>query len=242
MAKERLQKILAAAGIASRRKCEEFILEGMVQVNGKVVDTLPAFADAEKDVIIAAGRRIRPQTRVYFLLNKPKGVICTNFDPQNRPKAIDLVPSKHRAFCAGRLDADTTGLIILTNDTELANRLTHPRYGLTKTYIAEVRGRIESQHVEKLTGGIWLAEGKTSRAKVKILKRSPERSLVEVTISEGLNREVCRMLARVGLPVKSLKRTRIGRIIDRGLGIGKFRPLSHAELAYLKKATTHNEQ
>jgi 23S rRNA pseudouridine2605 synthase len=238
MAKERLQKILAAAGIASRRKCEELILEGMVRVNGKAVGTLPAFADADKDVITVGDRRIRPQPKVYFLLNKPKGVICTNFDPQGRPTAIDLVHARHRIFCAGRLDIDTTGLIILTNDTALANRLTHPRYGLTKTYIAEVRGRIEGEHVEKLNEGIWLAEGRTSAAAVKILKRGPQRSLVGVTITERLNRQVRRMLARVGLPVKSLKRTRIGKITDRGLGVGKFRLLTHAEIAYLKKTTS----
>ncbi|MFH1370167.1 MAG: pseudouridine synthase [Planctomycetota bacterium] len=237
MAKERLQKILASAGIASRRKCEELILEGLVSVNGSVVERLPAFADLDKDTIIAAGRRIRPQQKVYFLLNKPRGIICTNFDPQGRTKVIDLVPTRHRIFCVGRLDIDTVGLIILTNDTALANRLTHPRYGLTKTYIAEIKGRIETNHVEKLKSGIWLAEGKTSQAKVKILKRGYKSSLVEVTVSEGLNREIRRMLARVGLPVKSLKRTRIGKITDRGLGVGKFRLLTHAEVAYLKKPT-----
>lgn len=237
MAKERLQKILSAAGVASRRKCEELILEGLVSVNGKVVERLPAFADPDKDIIIAAGRRIRPQQKVYFLFNKPRGVICTNFDPQGRTRAIDLVPTRHRIFCVGRLDIDTTGLIILTNDTELANRLTHPRYGLTKTYIAEVKGRIEASHVEKFKKGIWFAEGKTSQARIKILKRGYQRSLVEVTITEGLNREVRRMLARVGLPVKSLKRTCIGRLTDRGLGVGKFRLLTHSELAYLTKTT-----
>ncbi len=237
MAIERLQKILAAAGVASRRKCEELILEGLVRVNGKVVVTLPAFADADKDVITVGGSRIRREQKVYLLLNKPKGTICTNFDPQNRTKAIDLVPSRQRIFCVGRLDIDTTGLIILTNDTELANRLTHPKFGLTKTYIAEVKGRIEGDDVEKLKRGIWLAEGKTSKARVEILKRGFNRSLVEVTITEGLNRQVRRMLLKVGLPVKSLKRTRIGKITDRGLGIGKFRLLTHAELAYLKKAT-----
>jgi 23S rRNA pseudouridine2605 synthase len=237
MAVERLQKILAAAGVASRRKCEELILEGMVRVNGKMVETLPAFADADKDVITVGGSRIRREPKVYFLLNKPKGVICTNFDPQGRTKAVDLIPSRNRIFCAGRLDIETTGLIILTNDTELANRLTHPRYGLTKTYIAEVKGQIEDDHVEKLKQGIWLSEGKTSQARVEILKRGLQRSLVEVRITERLNRQLRRMLARVGLPIKSLKRTRIGKISDRGIGIGQFRLLTHAELEYLKKAT-----
>lgn len=237
MAKERLQKILAAAGIASRRKCEELILEGLVRVNGKTLETLPAFADADKDVITVANKRIHRQPKVYFLLNKPKGVICTNFDPQNRPTAIDLVPVRQRIFCVGRLDIDTTGLIILTNDTALANRLTHPRYGLTKTYIADVKGRIDSEHIQKLNKGIWVAERKTSRAAVKILNRGPQRSLVGITIAERLNHQVRRMLARVGLPVKSLKRTRLGKITDRGLGIGKFRPLTRLEVDYLRKIT-----
>lgn len=235
MPTERLQKILASAGVASRRKCEEMILEGLVKINGKVVDSLPAFADIEKDVIFAAGRRIKPQTGVYFLLNKPKGVICTNFDPQGRTKAIDLIPTRHRIFCVGRLDINTTGIIILTNDTSLANLLTHPRYGLTKTYIVEVKGKIEPAQVDRLKHGVWLAEGKTSKSAVKILKRSPDRSLVEITITEGLNREVRRMFANVGLPVKSLKRVRIGKISSYGLGIGSFRLLTHSEVAYLKK-------
>jgi 23S rRNA pseudouridine2605 synthase len=237
MAVERLQKILSASGVASRRKCEEMILEGLVSVNGKVVDTIPAFADIDKDTIIANGKRIKPQPKIYFLLNKPKGVICTNLDPQGRTKAIDLIPTRHRIFCVGRLDVDTPGLIILTNDNDLANRLTHPKYGITKTYLAEVKGRIEGEHVEKLNKGIWLSEGKSSHTAVRILKRGHQSSLIEVSITERLNREVRRMLARVGLPVKSLRRTGIGKISDRGLGIGQFRLLTHSEVNYLRKST-----
>jgi 23S rRNA pseudouridine2605 synthase len=238
MAVERLQKILSASGVASRRKCEEMILEGLVSVNGRVVDTIPAFADLDKDKIIVAGKRITPQNKIYFLLNKPKGVICTNSDPQGRTKAIDLIPSRQRIFCVGRLDIDTPGIIILTNDNDLANRLTHPKYGLTKTYMAEVKGRIEGEHVEKLNKGMWLSEGKTSRTAVRIIKRGHQNSLIEVSITERLNREVRRMLARVGLPVKSLRRIRIGKISDHGLGIGQFRLLTPAEVNYLRKVTT----
>jgi 23S rRNA pseudouridine2605 synthase len=238
MAKERLQKILAAAGIASRRRCEEIILEGQVRVNGEVVDRLPAFADAEKDVITIDGREIRAGRRVYFLLNKPKGVVCTNSDPQGRKKAIDFVRVRERIFCVGRLDVESTGLIILTNDNELANRLTHPRYGLAKTYVVNVGGKLGGEQIEKLKKGVWFSEGKTGRAAIKILKRSHKESLVEVTIREGLNRQVRRMFAKVGLPVRSLTRTRIGKINARGLGIGKFRPLTKDETAYLKKVTT----
>ena len=138
MGEQRLQKVLAAAGVDSRRKCEELILDGLVRVNGKVVDKLPVFVDPEKDIITVNGKRIRAVQKVYFLLNKPKGVICTNFDPQGRRKAIDIVSAGQRVFCVGRLDVDSTGIIILTNDSGLANKLTHPRYGVSKTYVAEV--------------------------------------------------------------------------------------------------------
>ncbi|MHC4394971.1 MAG: pseudouridine synthase [Planctomycetota bacterium] len=235
MAEVRLQKVLAAAGVDSRRKCEELILEGAVRVNRKVVDRLPAFVDPAKDIITVNGKKIVAEQKVYFLLNKPKGVICTSSDPQGRKRAIDMVPSRERIFCVGRLDIDTTGLIILTNDSKMANKLTHPRYGLAKTYVAKVKGQIAGEKIEKLKRGIWLAEGKTGRASVKILKRSPKESLLEITIKQGLNRQVRRMLAKVRLNVKSLKRTRIGKLGTRGVGVGKFRTLSKAEVAHLRK-------
>ena len=234
MSEQRLQKILAAAGVDSRRKCEELILEGSVEVNNEVVDTLPAFADPEKDVIKVNGRKIRAEQKVYFLLNKPKGVICTNNDTQGRRKAIDLVTTEKRIFCVGRLDTDTTGIIILTNDSELANKLTHPRYELAKTYVAGVKGQITGEQVEKLKKGLWLAEGKTGRAAVKIIKRSHKESFVEITIKQGLNRQVRRMFAKVGLSVQSLTRTHIARLDSRGLGVGKFRALTAKEVNYLK--------
>jgi len=237
MARQRLQKVLAAAGIDSRRKCEELILEGVVCVNRKVVDKLPAFVDPEKDVITVNSSKIRAARKVYFILNKPKGVICTNRDPQGRKKAVDIVNTNERIFCVGRLDADTTGLIILTNDSELSNRLTHPRYGIAKTYVVRIKGEIKPEQIEKLKKGIWLAEGKTSRASVKILERRHTESSIEITIRQGLNRQVRRMLAKIGLPVKSLTRTKIGRLAIRGLGIGKSRQLTNTEVAYLKKAT-----
>jgi 23S rRNA pseudouridine2605 synthase len=237
MGEQRLQKVLAAAGVDSCRKCEELILSGVVRVNRKVVDKLPVFVDPEKDIITVDGRKIQAARKVYYLLNKPSGVICTSSDPQGRKKAIDIIPSGQRIFCVGRLDADTSGIIILTNDSELANRLTHPRYGLAKTYVVRVKGQISGEAAEKLKKGIWLSEGKTGRALVKILKRSYKESLIEITIRQGLNRQIRRMLARVGLPVKSLKRTRIGKLNARGLGVGGFRTLTKAELAYLKKTT-----
>jgi 23S rRNA pseudouridine2605 synthase len=238
MAEQRLQKVLAAAGIDSRRKCEELILSGQVRVNRKVVDSLPAFVDPDRDVITVNGKTIHAVQNVYYLLNKPKGVICTNSDPHGRKKAIDLVPTRERIFCVGRLDADTTGLIILTNDSGLTNKLTHPRYGIAKTYVVRIKGQIAAEQVEKLKKGIWLAEGKTGKASVKILKRRHNESSIEITIRQGLNRQVRRMLAKVGLPVKSLTRTRLGKLTIRGLGVGKFRTLTRVEVAYLQKATS----
>ena len=235
MAEQRLQKVLAAAGIDSRRKCEKLILSGVVRVNRKVVDELPAFVDAAKDVITVNGRKIRAARKVYYLLNKRKGIVCTNSDPQGRKKAIDVISAPERIFCVGRLDIDTSGLIILTNDSELTNKLTHPKFELSKTYLARVKGRISVEQIEKLKKGMWLAEGKTAKSSVKILKRSHRESSLEITIRQGLNRQIRRMLAKVGLPVKSLMRTRIGRINARGLGVGKFRLLTKAEIAYLKK-------
>ena len=235
MARQRLQKVLAAAGLDSRRKCEDLILSGAVRVNHEVVDTLPAFVDPQKDIITVNNEKIRAEPNVYFLLNKPKGVICTNYDPAGRKKAIDLVNTDKRIFCAGRLDAETTGIIILTNDSELVNRITHPRYELPKTYVARIAGQINSKQIEKLKKGIWLSEGRTGRASVKVLKRGYKESIIEITIRQGLNRQVRRMLARIGLSVKSLTRTRIGKIDARGLGPGKFRALTGAEIAYLSK-------
>lgn len=235
MAEQRLQKVLAAAGIDSRRNCEELIISGVVRVNRKVVDELPAFVDPDSDIITVHGKRIQAARKVYFLLNKPKGVICTNNDPQGRKKAIDIIRVPERIFCVGRLDVETTGIILLSNDSELANRLTHPKYELPKTYVVGVKGMITGEQIEKLKKGIWLAEGKTGKAAVKILKRGHRESLIEVTIRQGLNRQVRRMLAKVGLPVKSLKRTRIGKLTSRGLGPGKYRTLTVAEIGYLGK-------
>lgn len=242
MAKERLQKIMASAGVASRRQCEELILAGVVRVNGHVVDRLPAFADPQTDTILVHGKRLKPPQRVYFALNKPKGVICSNRDPQGRKVAVDLVPCRQRVYCVGRLDADTTGLIILTNDAELTNHLTHPRYKVPKTYIATVKGRIDEAGIERLKKGIWLAEGKTGRAAVKVLHTSLPESVIEITISQGLNRQVRRMLANVGVPVKSLKRTSIGKLKLQDLPVGRYRPLTKSEVAALQAPPTAQEK
>ncbi|NIA16786.1 MAG: pseudouridine synthase [Planctomycetes bacterium] len=235
MVKQRLQKIMASAGIDSRRNCEEIILSGVVKVNRKTIDTLPAFADTDTDEITVDGRKLRYAQKVYYLLNKPKGVICTNHDPQGRRKAIDFIKTSERIFCVGRLDADTTGAIILTNDTELANKLTHPKFGTEKTYLVGIKGKITASAVEKLKKGIRLAERKTSPAKVKVLNSGYTRSSVQITISEGLNRQIRRMVIKTGYKVISLKRTQIGRLTVRGIGPGSSRKLTKSEIAYLKK-------
>ena len=235
--KQRLQKILAASGVDSRRKCETLILEHAVTVNGEIVCELPAFADAEKDDIRVDGRRIKSAKKVYFLLNKPKGVICTSSDPQRRQKAVDLVDCPERVVCVGRLDIDTTGAIILTNDSELVNRLTHPKYELSKTYHIIVRGRVESGDVEKLKKGIWLSEGRTQGAAVKIVRRSHLETTLQVVISQGLNRQIRRMFSQLGYKVKALKRTQIGDIVLKGIAAGNYKRLTKPQLAYLKRAT-----
>jgi len=236
--KQRLQKVLAEAGVDSRRKCEELILDGIVRVNGKVVDSLPAFVHTDVDKITVNGREIKPAGKVYYLLNKPKGVICTNADPYGRKKAIDLIDDcSCRIFCVGRLDADSIGAIILTNDSELTNRLTHPRYELPKKYKVRIKGKIQGEDIEKLKKGTWLAEGKTGRAAVKIIRRSHVESIVEVTISQGLNRQIRRMLAKIGYKIKGLERTHIGNIGLKGLKPGNSRKLTQGQVNYLKKET-----
>jgi pseudouridine synthase len=235
LAQERLQKILASAGVASRRKSEGLILEGLVEVNGEVVTELPVFADREKDTIKVRGKKIKFPQRQYWLLNKPKNVICTNRDPRGRTKAVDLIPSDEKLVCVGRLDTDTTGLIILTNDNELANKLTHPRYEVPKTYAATVKGRPSNEQIEKVKKGVRLSEGHTGPAVVKVLKRGRGESLIELTIRKGLKRQIRRTLGRVGLPVKSLKRTRIGPVTDKGIGVGKCRELAKKEVDMLRK-------
>jgi len=235
MTLERLQKVMAAAGIASRRHCEEMIRQGEVTVNGKLVEDLPVMVDPAKDRIVVAGRRLRTEQKVYFLLNKPKKVVCTNFDPQGRRRAIDLLTRvKQRVFPVGRLDTDSRGLLIMTNDGELANQLTHPRYGIIKTYVAEIEGSLSPEEITKLKKGIHLEQGKAAMGKIKIVRRGPKRSLLEISLREGRNRQIRRMLLRLGHPVKHLTRTRIGPLSLRGLGPGKFRPLTAREIKSLQ--------
>ena len=178
------------------------------------------------------------QKKISYMFHKPKGVICTSSDPQGRRTAVDLIgPVRERIFCVGRLDIDTTGAIILTNDSELANRLTHPKYELQKKYLVRLKGKIESETIEKLKKGIWLSDGKAVLTGVRMLKSGHDESLLEITIQKSLNRQIDRMFAKVGYKVKSIARTHIGRIDAGSLKPGQSRRLSKPEVAYLMKAT-----
>ena len=233
---ERLQKVMAEAGIASRRHCEEMIRDGLVKVNGTVVRKLPVLVEPPHDTIVVAGRKLRCEQKVYFLLNKPRHVVCTNSDPEGRKRAIDLlVGVKQRVYPVGRLDADSQGLLILTNDGELANQLTHPRYGVLKTYVAELTGRLTGEEIDRLVRGVHLAQGKAGMESVQIMRRGPKHTVMEISLREGRNRQIRRMLARIGHRVRRLTRVRIGRLTLRGLGPGKFRALTPAEVKALRK-------
>jgi 23S rRNA pseudouridine2605 synthase len=238
---ERLQKILARAGLGSRRKCEEFITEGRVTVDGKRVTELGTRADPLESRIFLDGRRVRVEPFVYYVLHKPKGVISTT-DEETNPRSvpgrvIDLVPPRPRVFPVGRLDVDSEGLMLLTNDGELANRMTHPRYGLERRYHATVKGEITERALGRLRRGVRLAEGKTLPPHVKVLHASHDGGVLEVTIREGLNREVRRILAAVGLRAKKLVRVGLGPLILKGIPKGASRELTSREVAALSRAT-----
>lgn len=233
----RLNKYLADHGVASRRKCDELIAAGKVTVDDHVVTELGLKIDPASQRIEIDGVVLKPErTRLrYYLLHKPRGVVCTNERREARLRAIDLItdPDKGRIYTVGRLDEDSQGLILLTNDGEFANRVAHPRYGVKKTYSVKLRGRVEPDAIEKVRKGIWLAEGRTAPAFVKVLKRTSEWSLVTITLNEGKNREVRRVFAAVGYNVLQLRRTHIGTLSDRSLKEGRWRPLLREELREL---------
>jgi len=237
--KIRIQKLLSAAGVASRRGVEQLVLEGRITVNGKPVSEIPCFVDADADRICVDGRRVRTRDerrKVYFLLNKPRGVVCTQSDPQGRPKAVDLVPPVgRRVYCVGRLDVASSGLILLTNDGELTQYLTHPRHGVAKTYEVQVDGRLTGEQIARLKRGVYLDGRRLAPAAIKVLRKAPERSLLEITLTEGRNREIRRILARLGHKVRRLKRTAIGPVRQRGLKPGSFRELTARELTQLRR-------
>jgi 23S rRNA pseudouridine2605 synthase len=235
----RLQKLLALAGVASRRRSEELMLDGQVEVNGEVVTRLGTKVNPATDVIRVSGRRLPPiSEKVYLALNKPRGVVSTMSDPEGRTTLQDLVADRpERLFHVGRLDTDTSGLIILTNDGDFAHRLAHPSYEVDKTYVAEVTGQLYPRLIKQLLAGVTLEDGPVTVSKARIVEASPSRSIIELVIHEGRNRIVRRLLDEVGHPVTRLTRTRIGPVALGRLKPGELRDLTGEELGELLDAT-----
>jgi pseudouridine synthase len=231
---ERIQKILARAGVASRRAAEVLIAERRVSVNGTVVTEPGTKADPETDVIKVDDRRLRvPTERVYLLLNKPRGYVTTRRDPEGRPTVMDLVPHLAGLFPVGRLDFNTEGLLLLTNDGEFGERVLHPRYEVPRSYEAKVRGVPDSATLTRLREGVFV-DGERLRVDTVRVLEADQHSWLLVTLHEGKNHEVRRLLQHVGHPVAKLKRVAIGPLTARGLALGEFRPLSELEVAMLK--------
>jgi 23S rRNA pseudouridine2605 synthase len=234
----RLQKHLAQSGVASRRRCEELMLSGLVEVDGEVVTRLGTKIDPRTAVIRVDGRRLPPVSEhVYLALNKPRGVVSTMSDPEGRRTLADLVADRpERLFHVGRLDTDTEGLILVTNDGDFAHRVAHPSYELDKTYVAEVRGVVDKATLRRLRAGV-VVEGRTVEVRrAKLVQSTPDRSIVELTIHEGRNRIVRRLFEELGHPVRRLTRTVVGPVVLRGLRPGEHRELTRDELGALLDA------
>ena len=233
---ERLQKVLARAGLGSRRVCEDLIADERVTVNGEVA-VLGRRVDAEHDRIEVDGVRVLvTDDFVHYLLNKPPGTVTTASDPQGRPTVVQLVPTEPRVFPVGRLDADTEGLLLLTNDGELAQRLSHPSHGVTKTYLAQVKGTIPRELGKRLRDGVELEDGIVRVDRFKVVTSAPGRALVEVVLHEGRKHVVRRLLAAVGHPVEGLVRVKVGPIGLGDLRSGKVRVLTIQEVGELYAA------
>jgi pseudouridine synthase len=237
---DRLQKILSHAGIASRRAAEKLIAEGRVTVNGKAVREMGTKADPAHDDIRVDGRRVKgPERLRYILLYKPAGYVTTRSDPQRRHTVMDLIDGvREYVYPVGRLDYDTEGLLLLTNDGDLAAMLTHPRHEVERTYEAHVAGVPDDDAIDRLRRGIPLDGRRTQPADVILLNKRPtdREGIVLITIREGRNRQVRRMLEAVGHPVRTLRRTKIGPLSDRRLKPGEWRDLSAKEVAALQRA------
>jgi 23S rRNA pseudouridine2605 synthase len=235
----RLHKLLARSGVASRRKCEELMLDGQVSVDGEVVTRLGTKVDPLTAVIRVSGQRLPPVSpHVYLVLNKPTGVVSTMSDPQGRPTITDLVADRpERLFHVGRLDTDTAGLLLLTNDGEFAQRMAHPSYEVDKTYVAEVEGRVGRATVERLLAGVELDDGPVTVSGARVVSQGvQDRSILELVIHEGRNRIVRRLLDHVGHPVRKLTRVAIGPVRLTGLKAGQLRELTNDELGALLDA------
>jgi 23S rRNA pseudouridine2605 synthase len=232
----RLNKFLAHAGVASRRTCDSLIATGRVRVDGLIVRELGVQVDPDKQKISVDDGIVKYEKKVYWLVNKPVGYLCTNHDPAGRPRALDLIPHvEQRVYTVGRLDEASEGLLLLTNDGDLAHDLMHPRVGVEKTYEVQVAGQAKTEELKPLVDGIWLSDGKVKAKSVKRLGRQGDSTWLRIVLCEGKNREIRRMLAKLRHKVLSLKRVAIGPVqLDR-LPKGKARKLKLAELEALQK-------
>ena len=234
MKKLRLNKFLSGSGVASRRKCDEIIASGKVTVNGKVVTEIGSQINEKKDKVMVEGKAVcLPSSFVYIKLNKPKGYACTASDEKGRKTIYDLVDCEERLFSIGRLDYNTEGLIILTNDGDFANKVSHPRYDVEKEYRVTIEGKIKESELAVLRKGVVVDGQKMPPAKVKLLSQDENISKISVVINEGQNRQVRRMFEAIGREIKLLKRVRIGSVRLGGLSRGQWRDLTEVELNLL---------
>lgn len=232
----RLQRYLALAGIDSRRHSEEYILAGRVTVDGEEVRSLGYRLDSGRHEVRLDGELLRPQPKRYYLLNKPPGCVCTHRDPAGRPRAVDLVPeSRARLFTVGRLDESSQGLLLVTNDGELAQRLAHPRYHVTRTYRVQVAGKPTPETLAALRRGMRFAEGRFRVQRIRPVGARGKSTILEMTLTEGKNREIRRLLAKVGHKVQRLERIAFGPLKLGRLPLGRCRPLTHSELKELRR-------
>ncbi len=239
---ERLNKVLAHAGVGSRRQCDSLIAAGRVAVDGNIVRDLGTKVEPDQHIAVD-GVPIKAERFVYWLVNKPRGYLCTNYDPAKRPLAIDLVPkATQRIYTVGRLDEASEGLLLLTNDGDLANRLMHPRFGIEKTYLVQVVGHPKPEDMKQLLRGVWLSEGHVKAQRVKRLKTQGESTWLRIVLAEGKNREIRRMLARLGHRVLNLRRVAIGTVKLGSLPRGKARKLSGEELDALKSMASRERK
>ncbi len=232
---ERLHKVLAHCGVGSRRECELIIEQGRVSVNGSVVTKLGTKVDPSVDALAVDGEKVRPEETVYFLVNKPKGFLCTSRAQDDRPRVLDLVNDDRRLYTVGRLDEGSEGLVLLTNDGDLANIICHPRYQVDKTYRLVVRGRVHPEALDKIERGVWLPGGKSAPAQIRRVDRRGENTVVLATMWEGRNSALRSIFAKVGLRVMQLVRTAIGPLAIEDLPVGSYRRVHPRELAFARE-------
>jgi 23S rRNA pseudouridine2605 synthase len=234
---DRLQKVLAAAGVASRRECEQLILDGRIEIDRKLVTELGTRVDPHKQEIRIDGEVLHQAKPVYFAVHKPEGVVCTSRDPAGRPRVVDMLPpGAPRAYCVGRLDMSSEGLILVTNDGELANGLTHPRHGVEKIYHVQVAGHLDEEALKKLRKGMHLAEGFASVKHLRVKSKRKNGTILEMILDEGRNREIRRLFARIGHKVQRLTRIAVGPVRLGDLPSGAVRLLTKQEVAALRQA------